>query len=337
MTHGEKGVDHSTPAEGSAKRAFLIAPAAADLFAIRQVLRRHGIDSFTAEEVNLPGGSLADVIQEGIGRADLIVAVLGDRDPSVFFELGFARALRKRTLVLVNDDELVPMLGSFGLFHLRTQPNNVEVIEFGLSLLLKAPPHNGNRRANLPEPTKPIGPFADELLKILSFIRDKPLYTQFELEQLVMQAISRSGVSAMTRAEPPSSTSLVESYGYTNLLDTATTRAEPPSSTPALAVWSDDLEPWIANPLLIQVRTHLPKEEELKSLSAQMSGSTSSANMSWALLIYGDTGNCQHEPPTLQGSRILAISLEKFLTNLRTIGFGELIWRLRNERVHGRS
>src|SRR4051794_12813631 len=102
--------------DGPKRTAFVSAPASADTTVLRELLARHGVDAFTADEVALPGRALSEVIRECVARADLVVAVLdgGAGSGNVLFELGFAQALGKRTLILVDADEFLPMVTSVG-------------------------------------------------------------------------------------------------------------------------------------------------------------------------------------------------------------------------------
>lgn len=51
---------------------------------------------------------MLDRIYNQIGKADLIVADLSDRNPNVFYETGYAHALGKRVLLLTNKSDDIP-------------------------------------------------------------------------------------------------------------------------------------------------------------------------------------------------------------------------------------
>jgi hypothetical protein len=55
--------------------------------------------------------------------------------------------------------------------------------------------------------------------------------------------------------------------------------------------------------------------------------------MRWGLLIYNGPTLAPASVPC--PPNVLLIQAEKFVESLRDIGFGDLIRRLRNERVHG--
>lgn len=52
--------------------------------------------------------AIVQIIYEFIGRAEVIVADLTDRNPNVFYELGYAHALGKSTILLTQNPEDVP-------------------------------------------------------------------------------------------------------------------------------------------------------------------------------------------------------------------------------------
>src|SRR2546421_10903304 len=105
-----KGAD----ANGVRKAALLLAPHSADTNVIRQVLDRLGVKAFTADEVDLPGRALPEILRECVRRADLVVAVLEDgaKAGNVLFELGFAQALGKRGLLVLNGKDVPPWVTS---------------------------------------------------------------------------------------------------------------------------------------------------------------------------------------------------------------------------------
>ena len=83
---------------------------------------------------------MSDILQETIGNAEVVVAIF-DRgaNSNVFFELGFAQALKKRTLIVIDDDVDPPFIADVGATLLRTKLDNTQAIEVGICQLLKVP------------------------------------------------------------------------------------------------------------------------------------------------------------------------------------------------------
>jgi hypothetical protein len=75
--------------------------------AIRPALEAAGWVCQRADEMRR-AHEILDVILEGIHVSDLIVADLSDRNPNVFFEVGYAQALGRPTILLAQSMEDVP-------------------------------------------------------------------------------------------------------------------------------------------------------------------------------------------------------------------------------------
>ncbi len=91
---------------GRRKTALISAPSSVDTNSIRKALATHGVASFSVDQLDLPGHSLIQIMREGMDRADFVVGVV-DATPasgSVIYELGYAQALEKSTLVFVIGD-----------------------------------------------------------------------------------------------------------------------------------------------------------------------------------------------------------------------------------------
>jgi hypothetical protein len=299
-----------TGADGSdmqGLRAFITSPVSVDVRSVRQILERRGIVTFTADELDLPGRPLSEILREGMSRADIVVGVLGTGTSSenVLFELGFAQAMNKRTLVLVSGDAPLSTWASTGILYVRADLTNPQAVDFAVTQILKVPPQVGPRQAPA-RCTHPLGQAADQLLARWNGApraENEPI-----LEEVVAQAIRLSGVDVAS-----------QSGGHDSGFD--------------LAVWSEDLEPWVSNPLFIQLKANIGSEAELQDVVLKLVRTMQSTGVHWSLLIYGE---CPSAPErVIRVPNVLAISAEGFLRALGDSSFGELVRKLRNERVHG--
>ena len=68
---------------------------------IQPVADKLGFAALRADDVFRPGVILQDIIR-GIVESDVIVADIGPSNPNVFYELGYAHALQKPTILLAN-------------------------------------------------------------------------------------------------------------------------------------------------------------------------------------------------------------------------------------------
>jgi hypothetical protein len=286
------------------RTAFICAPLSTNTSGIRRILERQGIEALTADQLVMPGSRWSDILQEAIGRADIVVAIIDSGvNSNVFFELGFAQALKKRTLILVDADVEPPFLIADAPF-LRTKLNNTEAIELGVSQLLKVP-HHGTSAAV--KQTRAIGNIADQLLaEVRGNFGQRP---EMMLEDILLRAIHASGITA-------SSVQIEPEIGVD------------------IALWSEELEPWISNPLLIELKLLIRKEQLTKTVRL-LQGAMKKATVGWALLVYlhADFDVWQE----VRVPQILPISIENLLESMRAKSFGEVIRELRNQRVHGVS
>lgn len=70
---------------------------------------------------------VSSVIMQAIMSADLVIADVSRENPNVFYELGYAHALRKNTIILANR-EATPNLPSdlSGMFYFTYDPHNLD-------------------------------------------------------------------------------------------------------------------------------------------------------------------------------------------------------------------
>jgi hypothetical protein len=286
------------------RRAFLATPAGADTRVLRNALARRGIESLSADEMDMPGRSISEVLQESIGAADLVIAALDPRlnNSNVFLELGLALGLDKRLLLLSPTAEVLPGITLTGMPTIRATLQDAERIEFGLDQVLAAPKRREGPKKKPQPQTHPIGALSERLVgEITADVSPQ------RLEEIVRTALAESGIA--TASGPKDE---------------------------VLAVWSDDLEPWVGNPLLVEIKANVRTPAQLGEALEQMKRGVAERGTTWGLLLYSGPLD-GHPPGPPRGSPVLAISVTDFLRALSKEGFADVVRRLRNERVHGRG
>src|SRR5207244_3982381 len=123
------------------------------------------------------------------------------------------------------------------------------------------------------------------------------------LEEIIAQAIRDSGVTAVSQG-------------------TAEDRYVD------LAVWSDDLSPWVGNPLPIEVRLTVKGKADVNAAVGHLTQALAGVHMPWGLLLYLRAEIDVVKAVTVPN--ILCVPAEQFLESLRETSFGDLIRRLRN-------
>lgn len=99
--------------------AFVIIPFSKDFndiyqFGIKETAKQEGINAYRLDEEIFQEGML-DKIYSEIEKCDFIIADLSNKNPNVFYELGYAHAIGKLTILLTNNADDIP----FDLKHKR--------------------------------------------------------------------------------------------------------------------------------------------------------------------------------------------------------------------------
>jgi len=102
-----------------------------------------------------------------------------------------------------------------------------------------------------------------------------------------------------------------------------------------LAVWSDVLEPFVGNPLLIELKLRLRGQGDVRNVLNKLALQLTASGTRWALLLYGEGPTSQDQAQITTPPNVLVLSLRSLLEALRTRAFPEVVRDLRNQRVHG--
>lgn len=290
------------------KTCFVAAPSGINLDILRDALLAHNIRPLVPQEL-FAGNDWASEIRSQLLEADLVVGILPKRkeSPWVLFELGQAWALGRRILLIASakSDSIPYNLQRFLI--LRTEPDNREAIDFALDQLLLSPadsPSTGNKKS-----FEPVG-LGDEVDNLVSRLEQAIASKDGRgLETVIADAIKKSGTDVVVESPEP-------------------------DRGADLAVWSDVLEPFVGNPLLIEVKLGIREKKEASTALNQLKFVLGASSTRWALLVYGDGPSPEENfwkncPPN-----ILLLPARELLTSLRGRAFPEVVRDLRNRRVH---
>lgn len=301
----------SSTSAAAPKTCFISAPAGSELSVLRAALESRGLRVLVPHELAV-GTDWASVVQRQISQADLVVGVLtSEREsPWVLFELGQASALGRR-IVLITSPKAEPIPFSLQQFLvLRIDLDNHDAIAFALDQVLSAPEPVKRVRPKQGLAAAGLGHKTDELMATLE--RLLAGHDWRSVEQVVADALRASGADVVVTSPSPS-------IGVD------------------LAVWSDVLEPFVGNPLLVEVKARIRGESDANDAVRQLASQVGASGSRWALLLYGEG------PPSEAGvwasgpPNVLTLSLRALLESLRTHAFSEVVRDLRNRRVHGSS
>lgn len=257
-----------------------------------------------------PGANWSEWISRKISDVDLVIGVLTSerRSQWVLFELGQAAAFG-RQIVLIAPPKLAMVPSHLKRFLvIRTTLKNRDAIDFALDQLLASPERPPKRKPPVASSPPKLGADADPIIARLTVAIETKDYR--EVEKTVAEALRDSGVEIVSEASNP-------------------------DLGADIAVWSDALQPFVGNPLLIEVKSRFHGPDELRRAANQLSEAVASRGAIWGLLLYGEgpqnfASSQKGVPPT-----ILVYSIVDLIEQLRTRSFAEVIRDLRNQRVHG--
>ncbi len=191
---------------------------------------------------------------------------------------------------------------------LRTSLDNREAIDFALEQVLSAPRPSEKREPPRRRELAGLGSRADVLLSRLE--RSLASNDARSLEGIVADALKQSGADLVV--------------------------ASPEHDVGAdLAVWSDVLEPFVGNPLLIELKLRLRGQGDVRNVLNKLALQLTASGTRWALLLYGEGPTSQAQAQITTPPNVLVLSLRSLLEALRTRAFPEVVRDLRNQRVHG--
>jgi hypothetical protein len=289
------------------KSCFITAPASSNLDTLRDALKRRDIRIFIPGELPI-GSDWLSGISNMISEVDLVIGVITRerRSEWVLFELGQAWAKGKQILLFAppRSSYLPSDLSRF--LTVRANLSNQGAIEFALDQLLAAPPRE-TRSAPKPRPRQVLGPAADEYLRLVENAVANRSYSA--LEQVVAEAFEKSG--AQTMSSGPGKDEGV-----------------------ALAIWSDELQHYVGNPLLVEVKARIRNSFEAAEFANRLSKQVAQSGTRWGLLLYAESPpNAVIREPL--APNILSMALPVLLERMREETFPDIIKEMRNRRIHG--
>ncbi|MDQ2829008.1 MAG: nucleotide-binding protein [Chloroflexota bacterium] len=290
------------------RTCFISASIGVKLGTIKTLLQERGIEPLVLSEMLAVGTSVLDQVAEVTARADFVVAILGltNSNANVYYEIGYAQALGKRVLVvappgLALDSDIVNMP------FVQADAENRRVIDFALDQVLAAPKPSKYKLNGSTDKSKPIGSLSHELINQLHALGDHA--TEVEIASIVEEALRASGISIVVNS-----------------------RAR--EGTADMAIWSDELDVWGGNPLLIEIKRDLQTKEYIDHTHDQVLAYLESSNSPAALVLYAE-GPPSRDLLFSSLPIIMFLQTHELLERLTSSSFGSIMRELRNRVVHG--
>ena len=290
-------------------RCYISGPIGGNVENIRFSLMKRNVQMLTPSGLST-GREFCETIQEMISKADLVIGILRSQRESqaVLFELGMAAAMNRRIVVFAPPKGgYVPFaLQSFII--LRTDLRNRSEIQFAIDQILLAP--FSRKRTS--------GDYVTKQRTQRPSIRSRRLELQNimevgdakKFEEIITAAIRDSGVEA----------AVTRTFQHRQM---------------DLAVWADEFQFVLGNPLLIEFKLRLASEEQVRAALKHCAVATDKSGGQWSLLIYGTGPKVFRKHWLSIGPTVLIISASDLFERMQDQSFMEIVVGLRNLRTHG--
>ena len=298
-------------AAGARRTCFISASPGADLETVKTLLAERGITPTAAAGLSLTSGSPLNLTTGAIADADLLIAVLDatNAEPNVYMEIAYAQAFQKRVLILVPPQlETLPSY-VMDMLHIRADPRNREAISFALDQILAVPRPEKHRVDEPSRVGRAIPETADMLLRELEALGDRA--TGRDLEDIVTKALEASGIPVVRHAHQP-------------------------RLGADLVIWADELNSWVGNPILVEIKKKVGTQRQIAELGDQVWMRLQDSSLRGALVVYQEAvPNAQVDLPPHSPLNVLFVSIRELLDGLRVVSLGEVVRRARNRQAHG--
>jgi hypothetical protein len=293
---------------------YISAPPGENLSVLRDILTARGIRVVVpaTSSVAVTGSDWAAEVELLVPEVDLVIGILTRerRSQWVLFELGQAWAKGKQVLLLASPSGTFVPSNLQRFLVVRASTLNREAISFAIDQLCAAP--SAARRSEYRRAVEHsrLGPSYEAFLSQARVAVDSR--NGEGLERIVAEALRKSGIDAV--AERRDSDRGVD-----------------------LAIWSDELQPLMGNPLLVEVKARLRTPNEARAALKQLSISTAASGTLWGVLLYGACLFEEQRLASLAPHNVLVLSVFHLLEHMETESFASIVGNLRNRRVHGAS
>jgi len=263
------------------RTCMISAPAGLNLSGLLRLLKGKGIEVLAPEKL-----SVQQSLQPSSGNveaADLVIGVL-TRDRAsqwVLFELGQAIARKKQILLIV-----YPSAGSIpsdlrGVVTVRTTLSRLSAVAFALDQMLAAPPHQEQQQEALSKSARPKD------YQLFYQLKQNALEggwkTARQLEELIASILKSAGAEVV-----------VQSKNSDRGVD--------------LAVWSDQWETSVGNPLLVEVKSHVNNRRQAENAASQLQQYIGESGTRTGLLVIGQGVEWFERLPKSKLKQVLVLS-----------------------------
>ncbi len=259
------------------------------------------------------GMLISQAIYTAICEADIVIGIITKNVSNVLFELGLAIGLEKEVFLLVDDSDYIPS-DLHGRLYIKINKNLKENLALPLSFLV------GKKRKKVYvdytkfylSGMKDVNTSISENKYIEKLEEIKKNGNGFQFENLVSELFGEIKEQYATINFRPASKD--EGYDF--------------------AVWVDELDERIINPIKFELKLGNISKEQLNNCVSQVA--TKVKNQELVLILYCNKNNETIEYQSMFPN-IVVVEFETFLRHLCKSGLTQTIWYFRNLGAHGGS
>ena len=287
------------------RACYISSPPGVKTSVIEKVLASRGLVTFLGSEVGRSADVSGKNILNSILSSDYIIAVLrsGADNTNVYYEIGLAHGLGKRTLIFASPEIKQSVTKLKSSLYLRLEISNEDSVAFAIDQVLGAPESELISSGIPVGENKPIGKLADELL---SELNNPDSTWGAHPENAVVKALGTSGVNALVKSK-------YSDYGAD------------------IAVWADELENIIGNPFLVEVKQRISGTTSITRLSNQLESYLDHSNAEYLLLLYLEGPDSESEAWEQIPNSVFHMPITDFLETFGNNNLIQIISSLKDE------
>jgi hypothetical protein len=294
------------------RKCFISAPVKTDTSVLRDALEARGVawrDAVSAQ----PGGSILDTIESAICDSDFVCVALSATTgvQNVLFEMGLARGLKRPLLVFAESAGSIPMHLQ-DVTYAKANITDKSAVDFYLDAFLQhASSKPSPRRATSSTKKKTARQiaWASRALRHVEESAAGPRQRSEALEDLVARLFAAAGFVVSRRPGPDAGVDM--------------------------AVWIDELDSTIGNPLIVEIKTGRLTERALKDTQDQLRSFFPRVHARAGLIVYHDIKGNTFRSEQLTWPFVFWFSIQELIELVRNRRLATEMLRRRNTLVHG--
>ncbi len=284
---------------------FIAAPGMTDTTVLRSVLQELGVHPYDAYDFQ-QDTFVVDVVNRRMDEADFVIGVASGEHSNTYYEIGLAVGKGKPVLILVTEDE-VP---NYAFNHV-----NLRVDLTDRTLLFVTLKEFVSRVKSRLVPQVSIGDVTD--------------IVPHDIEPYLTRIRTMRGEARSTDVESIIKNLLIDCGLTFEISDTSQERAVD------FAVWADNLNQTVGNPIFIETKVGRIDEKMLRQAANQLRLAMSDSRARAGIVLYLDKEGHRFTSPNSLEPFVVLWDIEDFIFQVGKLGFARALLTRRKEIAHG--